>query len=177
MAAAKDLFLERGYVDTSVDDITEAAEVSRPTFYTYFASKREILEAIGLNASNEAAPVFGGLAGLGPDWTTTDLAEWVRSYFEYQRAHGPWALVWHQAVMFERHILEAGQSTRRYHARKLGQDLHALGSATNADPVHDGLIVIAILETLWAESVRSPGADEQLIDRASRAIAAVIRSA
>jgi AcrR family transcriptional regulator len=41
VATAKAEFLARGYVDTGIEHITEAAQVSRPTFYTYFGSKRE----------------------------------------------------------------------------------------------------------------------------------------
>jgi AcrR family transcriptional regulator len=174
--AARILFLKHGYVDTSVDDIAEAAEVSRPTFYTYFRSKREILEAIGLTASNDATPVFDALGDLGPGWTTADVSEWVRSYFAYQRTHGPWSLVWHQAVMFDRHILESERSTRRYHARKIGKHLNALRGTSDADPVHDGLVVIALLEALWGESLRSPGSEAKVVASAARAIAALISS-
>lgn len=39
------LFLERGYDATTLDDIAEAAEISRRTFFAYFKSKDEILRA------------------------------------------------------------------------------------------------------------------------------------
>lgn len=42
-AAALELFLERGYDQTSVDDIASAAGISRRTFFRYFPSKDEIL--------------------------------------------------------------------------------------------------------------------------------------
>ena len=48
VAAAKAQFLERGYEETTVERIADAASVSRPTFYTYFRSKREALEAVAL---------------------------------------------------------------------------------------------------------------------------------
>lgn len=40
--AARKLFAERGYHDTTVDDITRAADVAKGTFYLYFSEKREI---------------------------------------------------------------------------------------------------------------------------------------
>ena len=40
--AARTLFAERGYHETTVDDITRAADVAKGTFYLYFSEKREI---------------------------------------------------------------------------------------------------------------------------------------
>lgn len=41
--AVQDLVLERGYEETTVDDICAAAEISRSTFFRYFPSKDEAL--------------------------------------------------------------------------------------------------------------------------------------
>jgi len=43
MAAAADLFRERGFQATSLDDIGAAAGVSGPAIYRYFKSKHELL--------------------------------------------------------------------------------------------------------------------------------------
>jgi len=40
------LFVSNGYVESTVSDIVKEAEVGKGTFYTYFRSKEEIVEAI-----------------------------------------------------------------------------------------------------------------------------------
>ena len=45
--AALDLFAQKGFVETTVEDITEAADVGKGTFFNYFPSKDHILLAFG----------------------------------------------------------------------------------------------------------------------------------
>jgi AcrR family transcriptional regulator len=176
LATAKSIFLRKGYLETSIDEIAAAARVSRPTFYTYFRSKREVLEAIGLTASEAAEPLFDALGALGPVWTTDDIADWVRSYFAHQRAHGPWTLVWREAVMVDRSLTEPSLANLRHHAVKIGKHLVSLRRGGDMKPLHQGLVVLAILESLWAEVLRSPDTEQQLVDAASSTIGAFIRS-
>ena len=42
------LFQERGYDDSTVEDITEAADVAKGTFFNYFGTKEAILDEIAL---------------------------------------------------------------------------------------------------------------------------------
>lgn len=48
LAAAKELFSEKGVEQTTMDDIAKKAEYSKSTIYTYFESKEEILNYIVL---------------------------------------------------------------------------------------------------------------------------------
>src|ERR1700687_2834231 len=43
--AALDLFAKKGFAETTVEDITEAADVGKGTFFNYFPSKDHILVA------------------------------------------------------------------------------------------------------------------------------------
>jgi AcrR family transcriptional regulator len=45
--AALDLFAERGFLETTVEDITESADVGKGTFFNYFRTKEHILAEFG----------------------------------------------------------------------------------------------------------------------------------
>src|SRR6202142_1308690 len=45
--AALKLFAERGYLETTVEDITEAADVGKGTFFNYFPTKEHVLATFG----------------------------------------------------------------------------------------------------------------------------------
>lgn len=46
MNAAEHLFLTKGFLETTVSEIVSQADVAKGTFYHYFKSKDEILEAL-----------------------------------------------------------------------------------------------------------------------------------
>jgi TetR/AcrR family transcriptional repressor of mexJK operon len=52
--AAAGLFLEKGYQPTSMDDIAAAAQVSKQTIYTHFASKEELFADLVLGNADRA---------------------------------------------------------------------------------------------------------------------------
>lgn len=68
--AALDLFLEKGFEATRIEDITERAGVSRRTFFRYFASKDDLM-AQGVDEFG--AKLRGALSASPPDRPLMDL--------------------------------------------------------------------------------------------------------
>jgi TetR/AcrR family transcriptional repressor of mexJK operon len=58
MDAATRLFLEQGYLGTSMDQIAAAARVSKPTVYKFFADKESLLTHIVLSTLDRAGSPF-----------------------------------------------------------------------------------------------------------------------
>jgi AcrR family transcriptional regulator len=63
MAAAAELFTERGFDNTTADEIAEAAKCSRSTLFRYFRTKEDILFG---DDYSEIAAVRAALAALPP---------------------------------------------------------------------------------------------------------------
>lgn len=65
--AALRLFAERGFTATTIEDITEAADVGKGTFFNYFPSKEHVFGAFGeLQVSKVAAAVADARASTQP---------------------------------------------------------------------------------------------------------------
>ncbi|HCE09703.1 MAG TPA: TetR family transcriptional regulator [Oxalobacteraceae bacterium] len=56
LAAALDLFVERGYAATRLDDVAKCAGVSKGTLYLYFSNKEELFKAV---VRENVLPVIG----------------------------------------------------------------------------------------------------------------------
>ena len=67
LAAARTIFAERGYHETTVEDITRAAGVAKGTFYLYFTEKREIFLAIIGELLDAIKAIGTSVSDLAPD--------------------------------------------------------------------------------------------------------------
>jgi AcrR family transcriptional regulator len=65
--AALRLFADRGFPETSIEDITEAADVGKGTFFNYFPSKGHVLQALAeIQIGNVAAALEDAREGVDP---------------------------------------------------------------------------------------------------------------
>ncbi|MBC3884252.1 TetR/AcrR family transcriptional regulator [Undibacterium griseum] len=61
LAAALDLFVERGFAATRLDDVARAAGVSKGTLYLYFSSKEDLFKAV---VRESIVPMIGEAEGV-----------------------------------------------------------------------------------------------------------------
>jgi TetR/AcrR family transcriptional repressor of mexJK operon len=77
IAAATELFLRHGYLGTSMDQVTVAAAVSKPTVYKFFTDKEQLFTEIVLGPLDQAGGPVRARAELLA--RTTDLAADLRA--------------------------------------------------------------------------------------------------
>ena len=93
LAVAEEVFAERGYLASSMDEIADRVGVSKPMLYEYFGSKEGLLVACTRKVRAELLLVTTTTAMRGGT-----PAEMLRSgliaYFDYVRLHGrAWTLL------------------------------------------------------------------------------------
>lgn len=102
LAKALDLFGEKGYAATTIDDIATAAGSTRTTFYLHFSSKSEVMSALltKVDAVLTAAddPTLTDVVASGDRtqihiWLDRKFSQWdeIKPYLtaSYQAAHEP----------------------------------------------------------------------------------------
>jgi AcrR family transcriptional regulator len=99
--AAGELFVSKGVEATTVDEIVEMAGVAKGTFYHYFKSKSDLLDALRDRFVTELMRRVNGKVGAHTpdDWTgrlETWLTETVHAYFDMRELHD---VVFHGAEM------------------------------------------------------------------------------
>ncbi|MCE8441661.1 TetR/AcrR family transcriptional regulator [Rhodovulum sulfidophilum] len=83
MSAAEKLFLSQGVEATTVNEIVESANVAKGTFYHYFSSKNEILEALAKRYTERfLESVQKAIDGCSPDDWEERLRVWVHANIE-----------------------------------------------------------------------------------------------
>ena len=85
LAAAKELFLSRGYAATTVDAICEKAELTKGSFYYSFASK----EDLGIAVLDWSLQRSVGMLANGPHVRVTDPVEKAFAFLKHLEKCSP----------------------------------------------------------------------------------------
>lgn len=87
LLTAQRLFVEKGFAETSVQDILEESNISKGTFYNYFSSKNECLMAI-LEHTQEVINLKQRELLIGQDPSDKNiLAEQIAVHLQMSREH------------------------------------------------------------------------------------------
>jgi AcrR family transcriptional regulator len=114
--AALELFAARGYDAVGVQEVAEAAGITKPTLYHYYGSKMGLLKALfeayhaPLNHAVEQAACYTG-------WLPGTLESVARAYFEFARQNPVYYRLMLAMVFAPRHS-EANSLASEWNARQ-----------------------------------------------------------
>jgi AcrR family transcriptional regulator len=138
-------FRARGYRSTSVDDIVEAADVARGTFYKYFSDKQDLLTAVGAEIYEAGKAFADRVSRVDPLDDEPTLRQWVATYVEFYDRYSGCIDAWAEGTADNPVIVAIGEH---------GQVLMDIGAARMLisrpapypfDPIVAALIVRALV--------------------------------
>jgi AcrR family transcriptional regulator len=160
-AAALELFIERGYAATRLEDIAARAGVSKGTLYLYFANKEEIFKAVVREGIGSPIKEFAGAieSFTGSSFDLLDLM--IRTWWERigsTRLSGIPKLVMSEAQNFPEIARFYVEEVVRPGREALGTVIRrgmARGEFRPLDPRHAGNLVFAplLMISMWRNSL------------------------
>jgi AcrR family transcriptional regulator len=87
IAAARVVFERDGFIDARISDIVREAGVAHGSYYTYFASKKEVFQAVADAVDEEVDAAVGHATTDVPGEPLTNLLHANARYFEWHRAN------------------------------------------------------------------------------------------
>jgi AcrR family transcriptional regulator len=159
-------FRARGYRSTSVDDIVEAAEVARGTFYKYFSDKQDLLTAVGAEIYEAGRAFADRIAHVDPLDDEPTLRNWLATYVEFYDRYSGCIDAWAEGTADNPVIVAIGEN---------GQVLMDIGAAKMLtrragrypfDPVVTALILRALVTRVPQAALDLPGPidDDGVVD-------------
>jgi AcrR family transcriptional regulator len=101
IAAARKVFVKKGYARATIEEITAAAGVSRATLYLHFDSKFALLAAATQKMRGEALEGARQLADVLVNGDRADLRQWVDWALRWYVSNRPMALAGEEAALSE----------------------------------------------------------------------------
>lgn len=161
LEAARACFRERGFRQTTIEDICAEARISPGALYRYFGSKADIIAAIALDARADAEALLDHLSGA--EGLMDGLADLARAFFTTFDGDGDAALladVWAEAArdplltkaLRQRDQIASGRVAAAVErAQRAGAIYPALSPAEAADALIDALEGMALRRVLHRE--------------------------
>jgi AcrR family transcriptional regulator len=102
-------FRARGYRSTSVDDIVEAADVARGTFYKYFSDKQDLLAAVAAEIYGAGIAFAERISDVDPVADESTLRHWLATYVEFYDRYSGCIEAWAEGTTDDPKIVGIGE--------------------------------------------------------------------
>jgi AcrR family transcriptional regulator len=156
LQAGRDVFVQRGYHRTRVDDIVEAAGVSHGAFYRYFKNKDDLVHIVAVRAMRELSAAVAEIPSPpqvdGVDNRNGPLRQWLR---RYNAAHAPETAlmqVWVDAGRQDARLRQDSAAVLDWGRRRMA---HYLRPREFGDIDTEAVVMLSLL-TAFGSRTRSP---------------------
>jgi AcrR family transcriptional regulator len=174
---AREVFLQKGYFGTTIDDIADAAGLSRSSFYTYFPSKRDVLLVLGNQTYQAMDELMDQLMAVAEERTPDAVERIVTMYLRLLDEHGAFLQVWGQAGFGDETLRRTGMRAKLSSARRLAAVLRALGwEPEDGEAALTALALAVMMDRFWFyEKVAGlPATDAEMVATLSSIVSATI---
>jgi AcrR family transcriptional regulator len=118
--AGLEVFGEVGYIDASINAITECAGCSRASFYQYFASKEDLFLQMTTLVASEQTVIFDRLETISPDRHGRDsIHTWLIEYIEHYHTYSPVFGAYNALTQYDSTLTQGVSSVYRRLAKSL----------------------------------------------------------
>ncbi len=147
--AAKQLFLERGYEGTRIENITDLAGISKAGFYTYFPTKRDVFLTLGEHIYRDISTIIDAFAYIPNPASRQDIEQWAAQHWAFMEHSGAFILVAVNTGPTDPELREIAHAVQLQAGRHLGRHLRARQTHPQRDETTLGLTILAMLERSW----------------------------
>lgn len=163
--SAKEVFQKQGYLKTSVQDIVDAAEISKGTFYNYFTSKEELAIVIfkqEYSVLHQRLEYTMAISGERKDNFTECLKIIIRFYTE----NGEILNITFSQAMIDDDFNSFLQSVRLKNMEWVKNQLLEVYGIETAPYINDITMLLSGMAAMYVFANGSKNIDSGLIDRA-----------
>lgn len=160
--AGLQVFAQRGYHESRVDDIVRVAETSHGTFYLYFSNKEDLLRTLAIDCASE---VEGLAAELGPIDSGSagemELRDFLARFVAMYRRYGVVIRAWMEDQVSDRDIDRLGVRAFTKIATALGGRMEEAGLDPSQTQASAAALMAMIERSSYAIASRDLGVDDE----------------
>lgn len=143
------MILERdGFRDARIGDITKEAGVASGSFYTYFASKAEVVNALLPGIEEDLLDPIAGPEAQGAPDIATRIEIMIRAYLENYERNVKLLKVLEEATSAEATVAEWRLERSRAFARRAATDITSWQNRGLVDPELDPVVTARALSSM-----------------------------
>jgi AcrR family transcriptional regulator len=149
--SGRDVFVQRGYHATRVDDLAAAAGVSHGVFYRYFENKNELAIVLTVRAMRAVGDAFVGI----PDLSTPngpELRRWFRRYNAAQSGEAAMIRVWVDAALEDARMRSLSAAALDWGRRRMVPILRGGGAGVAGDVDIEAVVMVALLGAFGSQT-------------------------